>query len=391
MILITSETPFNITNANEQFLNKWIFYSPSIVTGVDFSIDTKQNHYIYVKGFSINPLGIYQQSTRNRNIDTLYYFIDTKQHNYFFNELNDVKKYYKNIMNATDKINNVCRQFNEDDETYINENNFFELYCFVEYQNDTYNTNKKVHYELILQHNGFILSTDGNTKKFSKEKQTQLNNLIDNTKIIDEYLSADNDIRKTDIKFKSLRDNIDEFKLKDDEIQTYKSILTDKFIKQHYSNFIKLIETNDKHSQNILLLNNSSYTIKELQTIDNKVNIIKILYSRHNIKYLSLDNFHTIDKINITDDEYYSVIKPIFRIAKNKPTSNEQFKIFIVGILRNLIGNLDIIDTERDTCKNNRNYNYIWNHIIINHYIYLYKKYNDVLNFNKHIIFLKGV
>jgi hypothetical protein len=189
-----------------------------------------QIHYIYVKGFTINPLGIYQQSTRNRNIDTLYYFFDTKQHDYIFNSLDDVKKYYKNVINATDKINNVCRQFNESDESYINENNFFELYCFVQYQNDIYNTNKKIHYELILQHNGFILSTLGEINKITKEKQKELNHLIDNTKIINEYLNCSEDIRESDIKFKPLRDNINGFKLvSDDDIKKYKGVLTNKF------------------------------------------------------------------------------------------------------------------------------------------------------------------
>jgi hypothetical protein len=326
MILITSESPFEITDANKQFKNKWVFYSPSIVTGVDFSIDAKQNHYIYAKGHTINPLGIYQQSTRNRNIDTLYYFFDTKQHDYIFDTPNDVKKYYKNVMNATDKINNVCRQFNEEDESYINENNFFELYCFVEYQNDVYNTNKKIHYELILKHNGFILSNEGDTKKITKEKKTELNNLVDNTKIIDEYLNTDKDSRENDIKFKPLRDNITSFKLDDDDdIKKYKTILTDKFERLNYFNFIKLIHDDEKNDVNEALLSNSCYNVKELKTIENKVKIIKKIYSMHNIEYLSLDKFDTIDKIKITDDEYYNSVKPIFRSTTDKPVNNNEF------------------------------------------------------------------
>lgn len=54
---------------------------------------------------------------------------------------------------------------------------------------------------------------------------------------------------------------------------------------------------------------------------------------------MSLDKFDTIAKINITDDEYYNVIKPIFRTIKDKPTNNYDFSILIVGILRNLVKN----------------------------------------------------
>lgn len=379
MILITSESPFDITNANEQFKNKWVFYSPSIITGVDFSIDKKQNHYIYVKGFTINPLGIYQQSTRNRNIDTLYYFFDTKQHDFIYKSIDDVKKYFKNIVNATDKINNICRQFNENDETYINENNFFDLYCFVVYQNDIYNTNKKIHYELILQHNGFLLSTLGDTNKITKEKQKELNDLIDNTKIIDEYLNTDKNSRESNIKFKPLKDNINGFKLdNDDDIKKYQNILTDKFQRQHYFNFIKLIQSDETNEQNIIYLNNSTYTIKEYKTIENKVSIIKKLYSTHNIEYLSLDKFDSITKINITYDEYYNVIKPIFRSSTNKPTNKDEFKKMIFKILKNLVGN-EIITSEQKTNFQNKNKSdnfYSWNKDNIIFYIDLYKKYN---------------
>jgi hypothetical protein len=384
MILITSESPFDITDANEQFKNKWVFYSPYIVTGVDFSIEVKQNHYIYVKGFTINPLGIYQQSTRNRNIDTLYYFFDTKQHESIYKSLDEVKKYYKIVSNATDKINNVCRQFNDDDESYINENNFFDLYCFVEYQNDIYNTNKKIHYELILQHNGFILSTEGETNKITKEKQKELNDLVDNTQIVDEYISSDIKTRESDIKFKPLRDNIEGFKLDNDEdIKTYSGILTNKFEKRDYLNFIKLIQSDETSKQNIAYLNNSSYTIKELKTTENKINIIKKLYLTHNIDYLSLDKFDTIEKINITDDEYYNVIKPIFRSTVDKPTNSDEFKKMIFRILKNLIGNLNIIGNDNKTDAKNINCKinyYIWNTENINYYIDLYKKYNRELN-----------
>ena len=36
-ILITSETHFILTNANEQLKNKFVFYSPKIIYGVDFN------------------------------------------------------------------------------------------------------------------------------------------------------------------------------------------------------------------------------------------------------------------------------------------------------------------------------------------------------------------
>jgi hypothetical protein len=139
-------------------------------------------------------------------------------------------------------------------------------------------------------------------------------------------------------------------------------------------------------------LSNSTYTIKELQTIENKVKIIKKIYLTHNIEYLSLDKFDTIDKINITNDEYYNVIKPIFRSSTDIPKNKDELKKMILKILKNLIANLNIIDSSRDTCKKNRNYHYHWNNNNITHYINLYKKYNHTnYNLNYKICFFKGV
>jgi hypothetical protein len=42
-ILITSDNPFKITDATTQFKNKYVFYSPSITTGIDFTINTFQD------------------------------------------------------------------------------------------------------------------------------------------------------------------------------------------------------------------------------------------------------------------------------------------------------------------------------------------------------------
>jgi hypothetical protein len=48
-ILITSKTDFEIKSASRQFKGKYVFYSPSITTGVSFHIDEKQRQYIYNK------------------------------------------------------------------------------------------------------------------------------------------------------------------------------------------------------------------------------------------------------------------------------------------------------------------------------------------------------
>jgi hypothetical protein len=378
-ILITSETEFMLTNASEQFKNTWVFYSPSIITGVDFSIEEKQDHFIYAKGESISPDSIYQQSTRNRNIDTLYYYFNSKQNNYIYDSLNYTKEYFKELMNANDVLNNVCRQLNDDDESYIIENRFFDLFCYNEYIKDCYNTNKRIHYEQILKKKGFILKLEGNEKKLSKENKREIRGIMLSIDIIDQYLNDDLENKYFDFKYENLRGLIAYFKLKEDELNTYQSILTNKFEREHYFNFINLLKSDDITMLKTNNLSSSSYEITQINSIENKINIIKKMYNRHKIKYLSLENF-TIDKINITDDEY-KIIKHIFRSKKEKPVNGKELQKLIINMLKHIISYIDVIDVKR-TMNKNKIYFYIskWNKEKVEYYLKLHKNKDKLLN-----------
>ena len=70
----------------------YVFYSPKITYGVDFSIGTAQNVFIYQEGESIMPGSTFQQTTRTRNIQTLYYYSECKEKDAKYTDLEDVKE-----------------------------------------------------------------------------------------------------------------------------------------------------------------------------------------------------------------------------------------------------------------------------------------------------------
>jgi hypothetical protein len=355
MILITSNSKFDIKNASLDFLNKWVFYSPSIMTGVDFSIETKQDHFIYIKGKSISPASIYQQTTRNRNIDTLFYYVNTHCTNSKYLSLEEVKNNYKKLIEINNNINNICKQFNEKEDTYINENMYFNLFCFNEYILDIYNTNKRLHYENILKNKGFILSCHGNIKKTNPKAQKIMNDLYDAQDIVNDYLTDTNISKNSNIKYKELIQGIKFFNLYTDEsILKYKSILNDKFERVHFFNFVKLYNLKECE----LKTNNESYDIKNITSVNEKIKIIKKLYDDHKIKYLSLDEFEKVKQISITDNEFF-YIKQIFRSEKEKPINGLQLKYLIIGALRNLISRLRLIECKEIKNKD-RDKNYIY-------------------------------
>jgi hypothetical protein len=371
MILITSDQKFDIKDANDDFLNKWVFYSPSIVTGVDFSVKTKQDQFIYIKGNSISPVSIYQQSTRNRNIDKLYYYVESKNIKDKYNSLDEVKSNYKKLIEINKNINDVCKQFDENEDVYINENMYFNLFCYNEYIFDVYNTNKRLHYEHILKNKGFILKSEGETVKISAKTKKNMNDLYKEQDLVSEYLKDTSEDKRKKTKYQELISLINIFKLENDKsILKYKSILNDKFERQHFFNFIKLFH-NDTGEKKV---NKHSFEIKNIMHIDEKIKVIKKLYSDHNIKYLSLDEFQTVKKINITDENFL-YIKKLFRSEKEKPTDSTGLKYLIVGALKNLIGKLKIINMVQDKLKNNVSvYNYSFDDEKIKFYNELFKK-----------------
>ena len=156
-MLITADTKIKINDASKELKDKFVFYSPSITYGVDFQTNEPQDVFNYIKGESIQPSGFFQQTTRTRNINKLYYYCEEHNEQHFFNNLEEVKEHYRDIINISNtNLNNICVTVNENDEEILNENTFFNLFCYNEYVKDTYETNKLKHFEQLLLKNGFI-------------------------------------------------------------------------------------------------------------------------------------------------------------------------------------------------------------------------------------------
>ena len=71
---------------------------------------------------------------------------------------------------------------------------------------------------------------------------------------------------------------INYFNLKEDELQTYDGILTNKFEREHYYNFIKLLKSDEKTILQTTSKDNIGYEITQMNTMENKINIIKKKY-----------------------------------------------------------------------------------------------------------------
>ena len=133
-----------------------------------------------------------QQSSKHLNIETLDYKLKT------------------GIADTSNSYDNTCAHLDENDELQIIENTFYNLFKYNEYINDTFNTNKTIHYELFLKNAGFMLSSVGEPNKMNKKNKralSEVTQMIDE-KLFNEFLLADSQTRIEEDKFKQLILNI---------------------------------------------------------------------------------------------------------------------------------------------------------------------------------------
>ncbi len=363
-LLITSKTAYKIKDANTEFKDKFVFYSPSIVNSVDFSSDFSQNQYLYFNSLTINSQSMFQQGTRTRNIKTLKFYANQRQHNYKYENLEDVELINKKINNSDDKIKKVCLNFDEDDNEKIIENTFFKMWCYNEYINDCYNTNKICHFQNILTNEGFVLSHEGRDLQLSKNKvkemkMTTTQNEIDKyNKFVEEYkkdLETNDDIEsdmsesefnkkisnfRNNKQYEKYMERIDLLNLKIDELPIDKLgyLVYNEFDLNSYFNILKLFKTDAYIKNNLDELKKTSYDIKIVNNIYNKITLLRKFESFFKIIPFDLNFELTNDKLidKFSDDEFINY-KKAFRSEKNKPKNINELRSFYVQMIENII------------------------------------------------------
>ena len=209
-ILITQHNKFKITDATVQFRNKFVFYSPSIVYGVDFNnVGAFQDVFIYISGKSIEPSQSFQQASRTRFISNLHFYGVEKdcsvQHKTFLAVENNIKHNVHNmphikqlfeIANESDVVEYKVKYFM----------GFYKLYSYNQFINNIYKSNKVKHFKRILATHGFDVVEIGdasNPTKVSKGMLGFMDQLTEarDANLLEEYLTTDD---KTQAKFESI-------------------------------------------------------------------------------------------------------------------------------------------------------------------------------------------
>lgn len=405
-ILKTSKSHFKITDACKDFNDKFVFYSPSITTGISFiKTDKTQTQFLYITSNpQIDITACYQMSSRTRNMKNLKYFTENpKPREMRFKTLEECETHYRNLMSTSEKVLRLSKSINEDDEASIIRNPFFKMYCYYEYIKSIYFTDYIGHFEKILGNNGFELSSIGVQEKDKsiRAKRKLESELCKLTKIdqyielkffefeteeqVEEYHQAEltGDMKLIDTRREIL--NIAE----EADVRKYDYLLLDDYKFKAFFNATQLFKTrkyiNKKILQkqedtNLLILQNSIFPkIELLYQIENFYKIKRFGINYKTLKLEENDAKTGYKEIEMIFDELKDDYKPEEEInddikslykeyfSQRKSTShkfNTKYEIIksyvhmIKSIIHDISVSFDIITEKKGTKRNDRKYKY---------------------------------
>jgi len=262
------------------------------------------------------------------------------------------------------------------------------MWCFNEYTNDCYNTNKISHFQNILIEEGFKLTHIGKDIILDKRKQTQMikitqeNSINDYENFVELYKSG-----KKINGYDKYIERINILNLKPDELDIDKLgyLVYDEYNLNSYFNLLKLFKTDDYIDEKIDDLNIKSYSVKIVNNVYNKIGLIRKFEKLFNIQPFDFDfileNDGDINKL--TDCEFIKY-KKIFRSEKKKPAKLNDLKIFYKQMIENITGNnLNVIIKDKNKkVDNKRTVKYCMNEILINNFYSLSIRNGEEHNYN---------
>jgi hypothetical protein len=363
-ILITSENPMIITDASIQFYKKFVFYSPSIKTGIDFSINEKQESLIYMNGNTISSNDMFQQLTRTRNLKSVKYYSNCESNDLIFNNEKETEEHYNNLIQYSNNLNesetklqNLCI-YNNDEETIICKNTYYKLYCKATYLKNIDNTNKAIHFKNILINEGFDVRNRGDEVKLNsgmkqilQDKTDKINdenfNLFCDKSIQIEFYETeklkmevfnkpfdinetlwsdkiDNEILLKNPIYDGLKTRIDNLNLFPNNYKKYQLIISNAFNYDNLFNFRNLFITNDILKNKIKDIYNTSENVKIINNKYSKIIALRKFEKDNNISPFDI-NFHNDINTKVIlnlDDKFYNHLQILFTIDKKKEKPN---------------------------------------------------------------------
>ena len=319
-LLITAETKYRVKDATHDFEGKFVFYSPKITFGVDFSTLVSQDVFIHITGFSIQPSGSYQQATRCRNIKTLFYFGECTTDSSMYNSLEDVRADVEKAIATSQTFNTTCTYLDENDEVQVVKNTFFNLYCLNEFTRDIYASNRVRHFELILLKNGFELTQEGERQVISASGMME----EINEKTFEDFQAEPKGEGNwnTSPKYQQLLNNIFYLKLNPidhEALDKYKDILLDRRRVEEHDALMRFLKSDEFVNDKLADLSMNCLEAKALTNPFQMIKVIRLVGAKWGYSLLE----DKPGEFNKLDDGLYKLVKHTFKLHRPNPENQQ--------------------------------------------------------------------
>ncbi len=313
----SKEDKKDLSDVNKSWNGKHVTFSPSIVTGVDYTADTRSvflycnaSGQTYNKYKTINARDMAQQVARSRLQDDLFIYMDTKACKPEFETFEEFKANYLIIIKENnDHLSSLMTTFTEDIGITFNDNAFTELLLRYKFEDMMIQSDQENYLIERLRQKGYSVF-------FLNEPKASVEELGCKHENIDEYLeylkNPQNNKKPNSVLFENVQkrmqilamDDIDLHGLSDNK----KNMLCCGRAVRHYLDFIKLTKLDFKYEQ---------INLTNVDTNYHKIQTIRSILDAHKLTVSDLANPETQFGESKIDKESSKVFKKTFGI-KNK-------------------------------------------------------------------------
>jgi len=288
-----------------------VIFSPKVIYGLDSTIGRQV--FCLFKSQTISPRAMVQQVCRERNIEQLNYIFINKQflpvqNMPMFSTLEDVK------VRLQLQHEYVAKKFGMDIDAVgvsaENENIYDKLLQHYLFDEDSFDTNKFLHFKLMLQEKGFVITTQMNsTKQRNRTEDKQLREEVEQQK-----LEAFN---INDQKHKELNELL---RIPAEEIDDYKEVFVMAHLQEQHFNVCDLFFKDDKEQVRIV---KETFKEKEFGSRVVEQSKMQILFVKELMKATQAEKKSLVPKVSLTEEQsqqFVSNYKLIF------PRNERNFK-----------------------------------------------------------------
>lgn len=344
-VLVTKNTKININDVECE--DKFIFYSPKIVCGTSIELNNPTDTFIHISATrTINPVSMYQQATRNRNMKNLYFYVEKQKPEKMKPKHASYKacvKHYQNCMKACKDLYENALVVNEDELNIVDNSFYFKLFTHVTYTISVLFSDIYHYFTKELINAGFTVEKMGyEVNNFTDEIKEQLKE--HNTKIKTEDLkfvetNIDNDMFEEDDNVYSKRASMLNIETKE-EFRKFTPVLENDYKFNQYLKFEKLCATEEEINTR---LNNKLQTGEVLDLVKsdyNKILVVRQFEKHYNIKPMDLKQLYDTELNTENNSFILTQVSKRFRLKATEP------KLLYISMLKQI--NKDVIQNSKE-------------------------------------------